>query len=827
MCLVLEILKKTSPLLGAGLLCLFSFFIAAGQTTTPENPPTRAIKGIVVDSTGESALSQVTIVVQEHGNSQAVKSILSKENGTFTIRNLPAGAYQLVLTCVGYKAKAIELPASGSSSINLGKIALAAIPTQLNEVLVSADKPLLEQNADKIIYNVEADPESKTITTLDLLRKIPMLSVDGDDNLYLNGSSSYRVLVNGRTTSLFVHNPTEVFRIMPASGIKAIEVITTPLSRYEAEGLGGIINLIMHRKSIGGYNGSVNLEASSPKGYNLGTYLTIKKGKVGFSFNSGNSYADNPATRRTYYREDKRQKNWLEQAGESNSKSTLRYLSGELTYEPNTLNLLTISYNHSNSTGNSNFIQQSGLRNASYELKEAYHRFTTGENQLEGYDFGLDYQRSFKRSAEQLLTISYKLSSSFSANNTDFRLEPLLNYQGTLSTTKNNEDFREHTTQADYVHPIKKHTLEMGVKSIRRLSNSDYTYRNRDSLTGAFVLDAQFSNSFDYRQEIYAAYTSLNLKMGQWTLKAGGRLEQTKVDAHFKSSGTLATQDYVNLIPNINLSCKLKTTTLRLSYTQRLERPGLYYLDPYVDRTDPRNVYYGNPKLAPATNHVFGLSYNRLMKRTSFNANVVHYFTNNSFAQFTTLGSDSVARTTFGNIGESQSTGISLSASTTLFQKLYLNLNTSTYYVQFTSTIDGKLRDNDGYTYNAYAAAAFRLKKGWRLSGNFSYYSPGIFLQGKTTGNTRHSATINKSFLKDGKAALTLTANNPLQKHRHSLSEVNDPSFRLVQESYTLIRQFRLSFSYRFGKLQGDITRKKRGIKNDDLKTGEQKPEVD
>lgn len=821
MCLALEILQKTRPLLGAGLLCLFSFFIAAGQTTTPDNTPTRTIKGMVVDSTGESALGQVTIEVQEHGNSQAVKTTLSKENGAFTIRGLPAAPYQLVLTCVGYKAKTLELPASSSSVLNFGKIALVAIPTQLNEVLVSADKPLLEQNADKIIYNVESDPESNTITALDLLRKIPLLSVDGDDNLYVNGSSSYRVLVNGRTTSLFVHNPTEVFRILPASGIKAIEVITTPASRYEAEGLGGIINLILHRKSIGGYNGSVNLEASSPKGYSFGSYLTLKKGKLGFSFNSGNSHADYPTTRRTYYREDKLRQNRLEQAGQSKSESSLRYWSGELTYEPNSLNLFTVSYNHSNSKGSSNSRQQSGLRNDSAELKEAYNRFTTGESQLNGYDFGLDYQRSFKRQSEQLLTLSYKQSGSPGANTTDFFLEPLLNYQGRLSTTDNNERFREYTTQADYVHPIKKHILELGIKSIRRQSNSDYVYRNKDSLTGAFVLDPGLSNSFDYRQKILAAYTSLNLKLGHWTLRAGGRLEQTQVDANFKSSGTLAVQDYVSLVPNINLSCKLKSTTLRLSYTQRLERPSLYYLDPYVDITDPRNIRYGNPELAPATSHVFGLSYNKLVKRTSFNASVSHYFTNNSIAQFTTLGSDSVARTTFGNIGESQSTGLSLNASTTLFKKLYLNLNGSTYYVQFSSIINGKPRDNDGYTYNGYVSAALRLNKGWRLSSNISYYSPGIFLQGKTTGNTRHSATVNKSFLKDGKAALTFTANNPFQKHRHSVSEVNDPTFYLLQESYSLIRQFRLSFNYRFGKLQGDITRKKRGIKNDDLKAAE------
>lgn len=818
-----EMIQKTGRPLGVLLFYCFSFLLSAAQSPVPAHNITTTLKGQVVDSASEAALGNVTIVLQDAGKDQSIKSTLSKENGSFVVRGLPASHYRLILSSVGYESKTIELPAFTSPLINFGKIALvAAAPAQLNEVLVFIEKPLMELNMDKLIYNVDADPESKTGTALELLRKIPLLAIDGDDNLQLNGSTSFRVLINGRSSSLFLNNPTEVFRIMPASFIKSIEVMTNPPSRYEAEGLAGIINLITHRKNIGGYNGSVNIGASSPEGYSLGSYLTAQKGQLGLSVNLGSNDFTKPTSRRHYYREDKAGQNSLRQTGKSNSNSSSQYGSSELSYEPNALNLFTVSYNRNHSKTGSDFSQQAGLQNANHELTEAYRRFTTGGSQWNGNDFGLDYQRSFRKNSEQLLTLSYKWSNSTGANATDVTLLPLLNYLARQSTSENTEDFTEHTTQADYIHPFGKQSLEVGAKTILRLNNSDYFYKNKDLQTGSFVADPTLSNNFDYRQEILGAYASLNLKRGAWLLRAGGRLEHTKVDAHFKSTGTLALHDYVNLIPNINLSLKLqKTANLRLSYTQRLERPGLYYLNPFVDQTDPRNIYYGNPELLPSTNHVFNLTYSKVLKLTSISSSVIHHFTNNAIAQYTTLGSDSVSRTTFGNMGKSQVTGVSLGINTTLFRKLNLNANTNVHYLQFTSLINGEARNNDGVTYNVFGSAAYRLNKGWRVSSNFSYTAPGIFVQGKTAGNTRNSITVNKSFLKDGKARIAATVNNPFREHRRSFTEVNDPRFYLYQESYTVIRQFRISLNYRFGKLQGDITRKKRGIKNDDLKAVE------
>jgi outer membrane receptor protein involved in Fe transport len=815
------LLYMKQTLLLALLCCWLACTVSFAQAPTPA--PAGTIKGIVTDSATQATLGYVTVVIQEAGKPQAIKSTFTKENGSFELTGLMEKQYQLVLSYVGYKTQIISLPAFTSSTIDMGRLMLVSSAKQLKEVQVVTERLLVEQDIDKITYNVDADPESQTMNALDMLRKVPLLTVDAEDNITLNGSSNYRVLINGKTSSLFVRSPKDVFRSMPASTIKNIEVITNPPSKYEAEGVGGIINIITHKKNIGGYNGSINMQVSSPRGTNLGGYVTAKAGKAGFSGYFGRGTYLSPTNSSNLFREDKIRQTSLEQLGESTSNNTYQYFSGEFSYEMDTLNLFTANMSINLNDGNNSLIQQVQLFDAAGNPVEAYRRLNQGTFRWQGSDFGADYQRSFKKNKDQLFTLSYKMNNSGNGSGTDFTLLPILNYNGQVSQTENDGMSTEHTMQADYVQPIKQHTLELGVKTIFRLSSSDYFFSNRSPETGNYVEDPNLSNSFDYRQDIYAAYTSLSLKKGDWGLKAGARLEETKLDANFKSSGTIATPDYFNLIPNITLSRKLKgTSTMRLSYTQRIERPSLYYLNPYINQIDPRNISYGNPKLDPATNNVFNLAYNTFVKGSSINASIFHNFTNNSIQSYTTLGADTVSRTTFDNIGRNQTYGLSLSGNTTLFKKLSVNLNTTTNYVKLTSMIDGLPQNNEGFTYNVFGYTSYRFEKGWRASGNIGYTSSRILLQGRSAGYIWNSISVNKQFLKDNKATVSFSINSPFQQNRRFFNEINDQRFTQQSESFFVMRRYSLGFNYRFGKLQGDIARKKRGIKNDDVKAGEQ-----
>jgi len=812
------------------LLLLFWCFFTVGamaQTTVGNLD----IKGTVVDSAKATPLGYVTIGVREAGKTEAVKSTYSQDNGTFEIKGLTPKSYEVLITFVGYKTRII--PVSGSeATVNLGRIMLAPTTGQLKQVEVTAQKMLIKQDIDKITYDVEADPESKILTGLDMLRKVPLVTVDAEDNIQVKGSGSFRVLVNGKPSSLFVRDPKEVLKSMPASTIKNIEVITTPPAKYEAEGVGGIINIITNKKNPGGYNGSVNLGVRSPWSYNYGGYLTVKVGKLGFSGYYGDNYNRNPTSQSNLIRENftgadenRTLVSRLEQIGESEGNGGFRYLDGQLSYELDSLNLLTANYSFNISDFNNTLFQGVKRFADTRTLTESYNRYNSSDGQWQGNDIGIDYQRSFRKNKDQLFTLSYKFNNNGNSSFSDFYFSQITGIPSTNvlpGNSYNDGNAREHTVQLDYVQPIGKQIAEMGLKTITRLNSSDYYYNYLNETTNEYELDPSLSNNFDYRQDIYAAYTSFRYKKDKWGLQVGARLEETKVKANFESAETLANQDYFNLIPSIAISRTIKPMkTAKLSYTQRIERPGLWYINPFVNRIDPRNQSYGNPDIRPATSHAFDLSYSMFVKGSSINASLFYNFTNSSIQQFTFLSANGdTSYTTYDNIGRNQNLGLSLNGNVPITKKLNANLNATANYVQLTGNLYGREQRNSGINAYVFGYLSYKFNKSLRFSGNIGYNTPRILLQGSSAGYMWNSFSLNKTFLKKEKATVGINISSPFQKFRPWRNEINDPVFYQLQESAYYARRIGVSLNYRFGKLEGDIARKKRGIKNDDVQSG-------
>ena len=784
------------------LWCFLSLYSSSAQTVMGQNTFTGTIYGVVIDSATQTTLGQATVMVQELKNTQFRKNTVTNENGYFELNGLPNRQYQLVITSIGYKPKIVVLPGFTSSTISIGKTALVARPGYLNTVLVTAPKQLIEQHADKIIYNVDVDPESQTSTALDMLQKIPLLTLDAEGNLRMNGNSSYQVLINGKPSALFLRNPGDVFKNMPASIIKTIEVITMPSSRYEAKGVGGIINITTYKKSIGGYNAGINIGVSNPGSFTVSSTMSATLGKFDLSGNCSFNNSTNPVSSNTFYWHDKLQLNRLEQTGVNSSTNASQSMGGELTWMMNARNLLTCNYGRNNTNEKANSLQQAKLLNASDEIAEAYQNIHDGIYKSRNDDFTFDYQHNFKNEDQQFL-LSCRWSNSINESNSDFVLEPLINYNERQSISNDKDEFREGSIQADYVQPIKKHSLEMGVSAIFRQSNSDYFYKDRDPLADAFVLDSSQSNNFNYEENMYAGYLSLNLRKNKWGLRTGARLELAKVDAHFISSGTNAIQQYLNLIPNVILLRQLKgVSTIKLAYSQRLQRPGLSNLNPYLTLTGPRNISYGNPGLQPALAHVFELTFNAFVKRFSINISAFHQFVNNSIQPFTILGNDTIARTTYGNIGKSQISCLSVSGNIMLFKKLSININSAFNYMLYRSTIGNNFQTSEGLTYNVSGLLNLRLKN-WRMGANMSYNAPNILAQGRAASFISGSGTINRYLFKN-KVNIGLMVNNPFHKYRHSFNEINDPVFYQLRETFNALRRYNLAINYRFSKVQSN-----------------------
>ncbi|WP_114783753.1 TonB-dependent receptor domain-containing protein [Botryobacter ruber] len=802
------------------LLWCFVGSLAVGQHVNPS----LLLKGTVLDAASNQPMEFVTVVVKVAGNTQPLKSTLTDQDGRFRVEVVPAQQYEVVCSFVGYQVREMPVPAQASGIVDLGNILLLPDAKQLSEVQVVSERALVTYEIDKTVYHVAADPESKTSQAIDMLRKVPHLTVDADDNIKLKGNGNYVVLINGKPSTLFARNAKDAFRSMPANSIKSIEVMTTPPARYDAEGIGGVINIVTHRQQQGGYNGSVNLSASRPAGYYAGGYLTAIRKKVGFSAYFGYNKNASPDSRFSLTRKNHTQGNSrLEQQGEKDYRGNFQYLETELSYEPDSLNLLSASFSYNANRGSNFYTQHVQSFDPAGQLQQAYTQQYDVQNTWRGHDLGADYQRSFRKNKEQLFTLSYKLRATSDNATSDFNFFPVLHYNGSLNKTENSGSFREHTFQADYVHPIKEQQVELGVKSIFRANESNYYYKSLNANTDTYEVNKALSNLFNYTQDIHAAYASVTLHHAKWGLKAGGRLENTRVKADFRSSGTVARQEQLNFIPNIIVSRQLQPTSiLKLAYLQRIERPSLYYLNPYQNSIDPKNISFGNPGLVPAVSNQLDLSYNAYFGGTSVSAGTYFNFTNNSIQRFTTTGTDGVARTTYGNIGSSSNVGISFSSNIDLLEKININLNSNGNYTWLSSIIDGNPQHNKGFTFDAFLYLSYKFLNTWRVSGNAGYHAPGILLQGKSGDYFYNSFALNKDILNE-KGSLSFNVSNPFRKERRWFNQLETPAFYQFQESHFLQRWFSLTFNYRFGKLEEEMVRKKRGIENNDIKAAEKK----
>lgn len=802
-------------------LCLLLSSFAFAQA-----PPAAmgSIKGTVTDSVTSAPVGYVTIVLSLPDKHEPVKTTFTKDNGSFELQNLPLGKYKLILSFVGYKPLSLDVPelSAQNPAANVGSLQLVSTAKQLQEVQVTTEQMLITQDVDKIGYNVAVDPEAKTMTALDMMRKVPMLSLDTEENIKLNGSSSYRVLVNGKNSTLFANNPKDVLRSMPASNIKRIEVITDPPAKYDAEGVGGIINIITVDAPQNGYNGSVSGGAGSNNNGYGSLNLTAKQGKLGFSGYAGSNYWPSPNSYSNYKRIDPATGTLLQQ-GNQESISRHTYAAGELSYELDTLNLITAKYSYNKSNGNSEALQQVTETSPDGTLRRSFKRNSDQEYAWGSKEIGLDYQHTFKRNKNQLLTLSYKIGDNINESDTDLSFTNTVGYNGTPGTKTFNEGKSvEQTYQADYVHPIKKHTLEVGLKSIRRDNSSDYFYRDFDPETNIYTEVPELSNTFDYNQDINSAYASASFRFEKWGLRMGTRLEQTIVDATFKNVDNMPKQNYTNLIPSVSLNRTFKNmSSLKLSYTQRIERPSLWYLNPYVDRQNEKSISFGNPRLRAATSHVFTMGHSFFKGGNSLNSTLTHAFTNNAIQRYTLFNpTDSVTISSYDNIGKNATTTLSLNGNATLLKNLSINLNGSLSYSQLSGQVEGRDLENTGFSGFMYSYITYKFEKNWRASTNIGYYGPRVLLQGKSNSQVWNGFSVSKTFLKDDKASINLSVQTPFTKYRTYSSSTTSANFDEESDYRYLSRRITVGFSYKFGKLKEDIKRTKRGIKNDDLKSG-------
>ncbi len=824
------------------LLLFFLFLLPSVLFAQNSVPPTYTVKGVLVDSLTRETEPYATLrIMSKSAPGKPVKMAVTDTNGKFQEKFAAVpGVYTLILTSVGKTTVTKEFTlTSGNTIVDLGTLYTAEATNELKGIEVVAQKPLVKVDLDKIEYSIEDDPDSKSNNILEMLRKVPLVTVDGEDKVQVNGSSSFKIHVNGKPNSMMSNNPTEVLKSMPANTIKSIEVITSPGAKYDAEGVGGILNIITVGSGIEGYTANFSARGGN-RGVGGSVYGTIKKDKLTLSGNFNYSYNSSPKSysdNTTEYHESTDQK-YLESNTTSKGKGNSQYGNVEASYEIDTLRLITLSAGLYGYGSDSDSWGPTGMYDATRDVKAfGYDMNSTGESSRSFIDGSLDYQRTSKVNKQRLLTFSYKINTrpeesdyyttyTYEGEVPAYLLRPNTRTDGSTNTT-------EHTFQADYTTPIGKiHTVEMGAKYIIRNNVSENDYFNTYEGSQGDELDVDRSSHYKHLNDILAAYLGYTLRYKKFSFKPGLRYEHTTQDVKFiMGKGASFKSNFNDLVPSVSLGYKLAPTqNLSASYNMRIWRPSIWYLNPYFDDRNPMYISQGNPTLDSEKGHSLNLSYGNFTPKLNLNLSLRHSFNNNSIEQVsrlykeeTTLPDGNIIPagaiySTYANIGKSKYTGMSAYARWSITPLTIVFANVSGGYSDIKSPVQGL--HNYGWNASVYGGLQQTLPWKIRLSMNGSVSTPYISLQGKGSSYSYYMLGLNRSFLKEGRLTVSANATSLFSQYMKYDNTVEGPNFTQKMSAKYPARSFNLSISYRIGKLQASVKKAARSISNDDVKGG-------
>ena len=686
----------------------------------------------------------------------------------------------------------------------------------LDEVVVAQRRKLIKNDIDKLTYDVQHDKTAQTKTTLEILKKIPLVTVDGQEDIRVQGSTSFKVYKNGHPDpSLSGQNLKDILKAIPASAIKRIEVITDPGAKYDAEGTTAILNIVMMSSSkLQGVSGNVNSKIDSYGSVRLGTYLTTKVGKLTTTVNY--NYANQNKKQTENYREEAY--NYVKtgeqkrEYGTNSTAATIHFGNISASYEIDSLNLMTASANFFGykADANTQNTNERWDKNSLLIYKFDNNMTTPGYSDLNlGGRF--DYQHKTHLDGE-VLTLSYMLAAT--RPQTTFRqtYSNMVNFPVSYTSYDQNtrERFTEHTFQIDYVRPFgKHHKLESGTKYILR-------YNNSTSLMDYQGTTPDMESKFKHNAQVAAAYLSYIFTAGKWAARAGLRYEFTRMKASYPDGSNADYHANLNdWVPSASLQYKISDgQTLKFSYNTSINRPGIGYLNPAIIST-PTAVSFGNANLGSSRNQKLQLEYMLVTSKLTLQLSPYYSFTNNGIGRIL-YEQNRKDVSTFQNILKSKIFGISSYTAWTPFTGTSFTLNASMRYARI--TLPTPYIKNSGCGGGIYFD--WEQKIPWKLTLTTSLggeYGNRVYNPYAIEGHWfYYNFTLTRRFLKD-KLTVSLSAESPFVKERST-------TYRIVQGDYTGYERavmkpqcFKIGLSWKFGKLRASVKRAARSIENDDL----------
>ena len=785
-------------------LLLFFLFISTSLLHSQNNKV--IVTGTITDSETNIPLEYATISVFNVNSEKAVNGVISDSNGEFSIE-LNKGNYDFKVEFISFKIKYYR-NITVNDPLDLGTIELSIDENMLEEIEVIGEKTEIEIKLDKTVYNIGKDLTLKGSSVSDVLDNLPSVEVDIEGNVSLRGNESVRILINGKPSGLVGISSNEALKQFPSESVEKVEVITSPSARYNAEGTAGIINIILRRSKLTGFNGSLSLNSGYPERYGVSANLNYRTKKLNFFNNVGYNTRTSEGSfiNETEYYTDQAINNFLNENGVRDSERNSNYLNTGIEYFISDKTSLVGSYVSRKSDG---FTNNTNNVNQNFNTISKFSERLEKESEIDDTnEFSINLTHDFNKEGH-VLTIDYQKEKSSENENgfiSNSQLKPV--FTKYLSEKVNTDEIQESELfKIDYVLPIKKDgQFELGFRRSNQYQDIDYLAENED-LNGNFINDLNLSNTLLYNEKVNAFYTQYGNKKNKFSFLLGLRYEESKTTVKQLANNTNNVKNYNDFFPTLNLSYQIKENeTITFGYNRRIRRARSYFINPFPSKSSATNIFQGNPNIDPTYSNGIDLGYLKRYEKLTLNGSVyyrketgVFTFISENTGDFVLVNEIlvPVLRRTPINLASNKQIGLELNANFTQSKNWRLNGSLNFYESETLGEYMGITYDSKNLTWSGRLSNNLKLFSSVDWQTSFRYRAP----QKTAVSERKASIYSNTAFSKDlskDKITLTFKVNDIFETGKWRIESFNENYRSYSESNWRGGRTLELNLIYRF-----------------------------
>jgi outer membrane receptor protein involved in Fe transport len=801
-------MKKINAI--ALIVLLLSSILSFGQQA-PIVKAKLKITGRVIEKTSRQPLEYATITLRLPNNPKAVTGGITNNKGEFSV-DVAAGTYDITIEFISFKATEIK-GRSFESNTNLGTIPLNEDAAQLSEVVVRAEKTTVEIKLDKKVFNVGNDLMVKGGTVSDVLSNIPSVSVDVEGNVSLRGNENVKILIDGKPSNAI--NISEALRIIPADAIDKVEVITNPSARYDAEGGGGILNIVLKKGKNQGFNGTFIATGGIPENNGLSANVNYKTKNVSLFTTQGYSFRSNPGNminKTTYFNTDNSIRNFIMEPRENDrfGKGYNGNFGIELALDPSTSWTNTINYRNNNGNNTDTVFQNYYTASNQYDYTK--NRINKEDGDSENIEYTTNFTKNFKKEGHK-----FSIDGSISSND-DTNIAVVTETGTNTNTTKldntiNNQKQDRILVQSDYVLPLGKGSqFEAGYRGNFSKLVTDYQVKNDG------IINPNFTNTLEYIEKVNALYTQYGFKQNKVSVLLGMRYEDSNIEINQLATNSFNTKKYGNFFPSAFFTYEISDkSSTSISYSKRIERPRGRMINPFSNLSSNINLFVGNPDLNPSMTDAIDFGYIKRWSKLTLSTSLYYNKTTDVF-QFARRESGSFVNgtpiiiTSPINIATEFRTGFEFTLNYSPYKWWKLNTNFNFFqsetegdfvYTNFNNVVVTQNFDKTATSWFSRLTSKITLPSKIDWQTNLMYMGPQSNAQGRVLGNFSANLAFSKDVLKD-KATITLNVNDVFNGRKRIMETYLPGVLSSRAEMQWRVRQVTLSFTYRFNKAKNE-----------------------